>query len=320
MGQNRKGATAVEQIYPSYYRDFKCIQGACRHNCCIGWEIDIDPDTAAFYDTVEGELGRRLRQNIDRQGEPHFILGEGERCPFLNGDNLCDIILELGEEHICGICTDHPRFRNELPGRVETGLGLCCEEAARLILSWPGPVKLVGAAGACDDDIIALRDEAMCLLQDREKPISHRVEEMLALCGASLPQKTMEQWAEILLSLERLDEDWTARLLQLRERGDHADLAAFDGYMACRQEEYEQLLVYFLYRHLANACDEVDLAARAAFAALGYEIIHRLGAIIWMETGEFSFPQQVELARLFSSEIEYSDENLDILLDELAFG
>ena len=126
---------SMEFVFPDYYKDFRCIAGDCRHSCCIGWEIDIDEDSLAFFESVPGEFGDRLRQNISKYGDAHFVLGEGERCPFLNRDNLCDIILTLGEEHICGICTDHPRFRNELPGRVETGLGLCCEEAARLILS-----------------------------------------------------------------------------------------------------------------------------------------------------------------------------------------
>ena len=35
----------MEQIYPDYYEHFACIGGECRHNCCIGWEIDIDEKT-----------------------------------------------------------------------------------------------------------------------------------------------------------------------------------------------------------------------------------------------------------------------------------
>lgn len=309
----------MQQVFPDYYKDFRCVGGVCRHNCCIGWEIDVDPDTAAYYDTVPGAMGRRLKENISRDGEPHFILGEGDRCPFLNEDNLCDIILTLGEEHICGVCTDHPRFRNELPGRVETGLGLCCEEAGRLILGKTTPMVLeISGEEETGDAIIALRDQVLILLQNRSKGIPGRVDEMLWLCGGALPTKSMGQWAEILLGLERLDEAWTQVLTFLRDKGDRADLGGFDRHMAGRQTEYEQLLVYFVYRHLANAFDEIDLAARAAFAALGYQILYTIGAAIWTETGDFTFEQQVELARLFSSEIEYSDENRDILLDELS--
>lgn len=312
----------MQFVFPDYYKDFRCIGGACKHNCCIGWEIDIDPDTAAFYETVPGAMGQRLKENISREGEPHFILGEGERCPFLNERNLCDIILTLGEEHICSICTEHPRFYNELPdNRVEAGLGLCCEEAARLILSRKEPVSLEYDCETGEEDVvIVLRDEAISILQDRGQSIDARVEEMLQLCGASRPGKTVGQWAEILLGLERLDEAWTELLDLLLEKGPQANAVDFDIYMQERQTEYEQLLVYLVYRHLVGAVDESDLAARAGFAALGYRLLHAMGAAIWTETGDFTFEQQVELARLFSSEIEYSDENLDILLDELAEG
>ena len=28
-----------------YYEKFNCISSNCKHNCCIGWEIEIDNDT-----------------------------------------------------------------------------------------------------------------------------------------------------------------------------------------------------------------------------------------------------------------------------------
>ena len=175
----------MRQIVPSYYALFRCIGSACRHNCCIGWEIDIDPDTAAFYHTVDGALGNRLHAHIDStDGTPHFVLDERERCPFLNDRNLCDIIIKLGEHRLCGICADHPRFRNELPDRVEVGLGLCCEEAARLLLGSKEPVTLLGDT-ATDDEILLLRDAVIAALQDRSRTIPERVATMLSLCGAS---------------------------------------------------------------------------------------------------------------------------------------
>ncbi len=304
----------MQYIYPDYYKDFRCIGGACKHNCCIGWEIDIDRDTAAYYQTVTGEMGERLRAGIATDGVPHFILGEQERCPFLNADNLCDIILHLGKEHLCSICNAHPRFQNELPDRVEIGVGMACEEAARLILAKKTPTVLVGG-GESSDRIIALRDEAIALLQDRTKPVSARVQEILALSRASLPDYTAGEWAEVFLDLERLDESWTERLVSLRDGWQTVDFDGFDRYMAARQTEYEQFLVYLLYRHFANAPDLADAAARAAFAALGYRLLRALGAQQWTKSGAFSFADQVELCRMFSSEIEYSDENVYILLD-----
>ena len=307
----------MQLVFPDYYKEFKCIAGACRHSCCIGWEIDIDPDTLSYYDSVPGPMGARLRQSIARTPEPHFILGPGERCPFLNEKGLCDIILSLGEEHIGGICRDHPRFRSELPGRVEIGLGLCCEAAGRLILGRKERVQLLGAPAEEDDEILLLRDEALALLQDRTKSIPARVEAFLALCGARGPHVDLVRWAGFFLGLERLDDAWTARLLELKEDWAGVDAGGFWRHMEARETEYEQLLVYLVYRHMANACGEKDLAARGAFAVLGYELLCALGALQWTKTGAFTLDDQVELARLFSSEIEYSDENLDILLDAL---
>ncbi len=308
----------MEYGYPDYYETFRCIASACCHNCCIGWEIDIDEETMAFYDRVDGALGQRLREQISREGEPHFRLGEGERCPFLNGENLCDLIIGLGEEHLCAICAEHPRFHNALPGRVESGVGLCCEAAGALILGRKEPTRfLLSGEREGEDEILHLRDRVLALLQDRTMLIPERTKDMLALCGGSLGGRTMGEWCAFLFSLERLDEAWTILLEKLSERWERLDLKGFDQYMSARQEEYEQLLVYFVYRHMANAVGEVDLAARASFAVLSYEMIHALGAVLWQEKGVFSFADQVELARMFSAEIEYSEENMDALLDEL---
>ncbi len=303
-------------VYPDYYKDFKCISRHCRHNCCIGWEIDIDEDAALRYKNTEGEPGERLRRNIAWENPPHFILGEGERCPFLNGENLCDLICAGGDEMLCSICRDHPRFRCELPGRIEVGLGLCCEAAGALILGRKEPCVLEGSEQAeCDDEIIALRDEIIYILQNREKTVEERVSEMLLKCDTALPEKSMEEWADIFLSLERLDGEWTKRLAALKET--EYDRCAFRRHMQDRESEYEQLLVYFIYRHFANAPDCFEAAARAAFAALGYKMIYAMGASHYAAYGEFTFSDQVELCRLFSSEIEYSEDNLYELFEIL---
>jgi len=308
----------MQVVFPDYYKHFSCIAGSCRHNCCIGWEIDIDPETLARYQAISGDMGQRLRRHISLEGDPHFLLGDQERCPFLNAKNLCDIITHLGEDHLCAICRDHPRFRNELPGRIETGLGLCCEAAGQLILGWESPTVLeIEGAEEVSDPIIALRDQAIAALQDRSRTIPERIQGMLTLCSAEPPAPHIPFWTRKLLELERLDAAWTELLLRLQAEWEQADTAGFDLYMATRQREYEQILVYVVYRHMANASTSADLAARAALAALCYFILHAAGAMIWTTTGSFSFSQQVELARLFSSEIEYSEENLELLLDEL---
>lgn len=304
-------------VYPDYYKDFSCIADKCNHNCCIGWEIDIDDDTFDFYKSLNGELGKRLKENISCDGAPHFVLEKNNRCPFLNKNNLCDLILELGDGAVCDICAEHPRFYNEIGERLEVGIGLCCEEAGRLILSGLKPFHLeCDEPLESDNEMLILRDKIIAILQNREKSISQRVSEMLSFLDAKMPKKSLGEWVNFLLSLERLDEIWTKALEFLKNNYKTADTCRFDEVMRERETEYEQLLCYFVYRHFCGAENMSTAKSRALFAVLGYKIIHALGASVFTETGTFTFQQQVELARLFCSEIEYSEDNFEKILKE----
>ena len=71
--------------------------------------------------------------DLSENGEISFRM-KGERCPFLNEENLCELICRLGEKSLCEICKEHPRFYAWMGEWKEAGLGLCCEEAVRLLL------------------------------------------------------------------------------------------------------------------------------------------------------------------------------------------
>ena len=103
----------MKLMAPDYYGRFRCIADRCRHSCCIGWEIDIDPDTREKYRHIPGAFGKRLNEGIEDAPEgAHFRLSQDERCPMLNQNGLCDLITTIGEQNLCQICADHPRFRN----------------------------------------------------------------------------------------------------------------------------------------------------------------------------------------------------------------
>lgn len=311
-------------VYPDYYPRFQCLADRCRHTCCAGWEIDIDADTRERYRSVSGEIGARLAAAVDDSEEPaRFRLAGDERCPFLNRQNLCDIILAAGNDSLlCQICRDHPRFRSFLPGRVEVGVGLCCEAAAALVLSQTAPVRLLTEGHEPPEEaeaaaLLTLRDTLFAAARDRSRPLEARMEHILALCGAELPPYTMADCADFYQHLERLDETWTELLIGLKNRGDSVDIISFRRYLNGREHEYEQLLVYFLYRHFLKAYDDGDVTGKAAFAVLSTRLLFTLGAIHYEIHGAFTPADQQELARMYSAEIEYSEDNLDALFDEL---
>lgn len=200
----------MKQRIPDYYPAFQCIGSACKDNCCIGWEIDIDPVAWEDYRSQPGEFGARLRAEIDLDGEPHFRLKAEERCPFLNEQNLCDIITTLGKGHLCQICDRHPRFYNWLSDCTEVGLGLCCEEAARLILTHRAPVAFLERealikgeqeiqpppADAWEEGLLAARQRALLILQNRALPLESRAL-LLLQYGEELQSCLQENFAQL---------------------------------------------------------------------------------------------------------------------------
>ena len=173
--------------------------------------------------------------------------------------------------------------------------------------------------GTLDEEetaLLMLREKLFDAAQDRGEPLKRRMERILSLCGAHMPDISFVQWADCYLSLERMDESWTELLASLRAHADALPLGEFAAHMKTRETEYEQLLVYFLLRHLL-ADEGRALPARAAFAVLSTAMLYALGAVVRTENGTVGFGERVELARLWSANVEYSEENMRTALDEL---
>ena len=153
-------------IAPDYYKEFHCIADKCHHSCCVGWEIDIDEESLQRFQKIE-EIQKEIAYAENPEEMPHFRLMPGERCPFLQENGLCRMICHYGEEILCQICADHPRFRNFWEDRIELGLGLVCEEAARIILEREKAMRLEVLED--DDEEVELPDEEAWLLDLRQQ-------------------------------------------------------------------------------------------------------------------------------------------------------
>ncbi len=285
---------------PAYYTRFACRGGACRHTCCRGWEIDIDAETYAVYQKTPGDIGNRLRENIVTDGEgAHFRLLKDERCPFLNHDNLCDLILELGEQSLCQICRDHPRYRNFFESRTEIGLGLSCESAAALILEGEEKPSMVCISGEADGEIpedeayfFALREEILDVIFKAES-----IADLACCFGVSLPSPG--DYYPIYRGLTVLHKTWhekLSRLLKTRKAVPHLDMPT------------RQLIAYFVCRHLADCFFDGRLHVGLAFCLHGAELV------LYASDSETDF---LETARQYSEEIEYAAENMESIFNML---
>lgn len=152
----------MKTIVPDYYFEFKCVADKCRHTCCEGWEVDVDSEKLEQY-----RADSFIAPHIDETDTPHFRLDERERCPFLNKSGLCELIIRYGEDALCQICRDHPRFRNFWSDRTETGLGLVCEEAGRIILGREKPMELVTLSDDGEETQLPEDEEWLMAVRDR---------------------------------------------------------------------------------------------------------------------------------------------------------
>ncbi len=295
---------------PKYYKKFSCIADKCKHSCCVGWEIDIDAETAEKYTSLEKAYGKYIKDSIDMSEPPHFVLGKEERCPHLNEKGLCKIIIELGEEYLCEICREHPRFYNDSPLGREVGIGMACEEAARIILSSDeyDVIEEIGDIyGDCDKKVLDTakkRKEIFDTLKIKELSYDEKLPAIYDKFEISPNIFEDERWHELISSLEYLDEKHKELFLH------YSSLLSTPKKI---EKEAQRALAYFIYRHCTATNDEEEYRAVLGFCLF----LERLFVSV-VKANKNDSP--VMLARMISEEIEYSEDNTERIINKIYWG
>lgn len=306
----------------SYFDNFRCIADRCPDSCCKEWSVAVDPESAAYYRSLPGALGDRLRQVLTEEDGDTILQIESGRCPMWRADGLCRIQAELGEDALCQTCQEFPRLRHDYGDFLERTLELSCPEAARLILSAPSAPMITeeihgGEEPEYDPEamevLLRTREQALSILSCKDRPISQRLA-LLLLYGYQAqgeldgeapmdfdPEAALESVAEFrripdsseipafFKNLEILTDSWNQRL----------DSPAPGPW----QEGFSALARYFTERYWLQAVSDYDLVCRVKFCLIACLLIRQLG-------GDF-----VQTAQLFSKEIENNPENVEAILD-----
>ncbi len=304
----------MKEYVLSYYPKFCCVAGECKHTCCAGWEMCIDKKSLENYKNDTSSFSKTLKRGINFT-KAKFKTDKKVRCAFLNDRGLCEIIINLGEQSLCQVCRDHPRFRSFFNDRVETGLGFCCETATKLILTFEEKIalSLVGDNNASEEldfnqkNLLTFRQKAIAILQDRSLAINDRIDGLLSECKADLKEQDFNKVIKRFLSLERIDKCWTKRLKSINKKFNKNTNENLSHYA-------EQFLVNSLYRHLADAEDTMWVRARTIAIVLSWWVVK---SIIEQELDDKNdlLTLTIDVVREFSLEVEYSQKNLDKLFD-----
>ena len=179
----------MEYTYPDYYKKFKCIGGECEDNCCAaGWQITIDDESLEKYETMEGEIGVRLRNSID--WENGMFEQFEHKCALLNENGLCDVYCDAGEDKMCILCQRYPRHYEEFENVREISLSVSCPEAAKIVLGNRGKV---GFYTETDDEeeeyedfdylmytkLLDIREILLDVLHEKKGSVAHRISKLL---------------------------------------------------------------------------------------------------------------------------------------------
>lgn len=358
---------------PKYYKKFKCIADKCEDTCCKGWEIIIDKDTLEKYRNNKSDFSKKLNSKIIlyQDNEPGFKL-EGENCPFLNSNNLCDIYINLGEENLCNTCKAFPRIIEVYGNIKEISLSLGCPEATRLLLMEKDKIKFE----TCEDkeivtfyndinfemfsQIISARNVGMNIIRDRSISLDKRiclyllfskeVQDCLDNLQVSKITDVKEKFKDknylnklilkinkykengnekyiiihkmidVFKDLETINNIWSKKLQCVYDTfySGECDFEyfiklhkSFMEYYEDRIYEYENIMIYFVFRYFMKCINDCDLLSKVILSIFSFIVIIELDVSKWINSNKkLEFQDQVDIVHLFSKEVEHSEDNI----------
>ena len=274
------------------YSEFKCKADKCKHSCCKGWEIDIDEDTLLYYKSLDAELGNEIRQNIHEGEDTFFKLTDDKKCPFLKDDGLCKIIEELGEDALCDICRLHPRFFVEINDYSLAGVGLSCEKASELLFEKKSLNFII-----CDSQKTISFQELLKML---EIDISLDYLNLTNIIPQYLDEAKIKKILDIFCITEPIDSNWKNEVLLIKRY--------YKEYLNNLEiKKYEFIYQYILFRQL-------ELTLNHGIKKI---IDYAVYSIIFIMLYERLYHDDIEAVRRWSEQIEYNEDNIEIILNEV---
>lgn len=306
----------MKHIYPTYYKNFKCIANECPDSCCKDWDVVVDEESESFYNSVNTEFGEKIRSLTvtDNDGDRIFVSQNG-KCPFWNKEMLCDIYINLGEEHLCETCKNFPRITQDYTEFVEHTISLACPEGARLILETEydynefDNFKYDG-----DNDDLSFLIEARYItaqiFKNRIKSFAQRliealeynkkVQNRLEKYSEAEGENNLQYIFELHQKLEIMGDEWREILESVgnNKPDENHDI------------EFERLALYYIYRYYLNAIDSFDVLSTIKRIACAYLVLSRCNLV----------DSCTRLMQLYSKEVEHSYENSEMLESEFVFA
>ncbi len=262
-------------LMPIFYKDFRCLAGACRDNCCGGWEIAFNKKDylrikrAARSEELKELLSKgmsRLRKEQIENFYARFEVGADGVCAFQTEEGLCRLQQECGEEALPEVCRMYPRKFFYTSAAKEFALSPSCEGVLAMLWDlpqgidfWEEPLPTKDWGTVETDHRLArfadIRSFCIDVLQERSLPFSRR----MLLLGVLIQRLTESDWTGegdidrwLALGEEQLHAPSTASILESMPR-DRAGYLTGNFYTLLELYENTGAKEKALYRSLLSA-------------------------------------------------------------------
>lgn len=316
----------MKKIYPDFYKSFQCIAAKCPDSCCKDWDIVVDDESAEYYNSLKSEFAAKLKNKmtIDEDGDRIFKLSDG-KCPFWNKQKLCDIYINIGEEHLCKTCRRFPRITQDYTAFAEYMLSFACPQAARIMLKTNDFTNCFQQFEVTDINtdysselmnvLIFHRTQSAKCFSENTDSFASRLINCLEynkyvqsdLDGFDEPSKigTTDLVFDLHSKLDFMNKDYLNLILSAKD-SPFAESNEINS-------EFTNLAYYYLFRYYLTAADTFDVIAAVKRLTCAYIVISK---IISYEKAENDFEKRVMIFQQYSKEVEHSYENCEILADE----
>ena len=120
----------------------------------------------------------------------------------------------------------------------------------------------------------------------------------------------LKYWFDFYSNLDYMDETFQGLLRK-----------SVKEFETCKKQDIndqyiERLLYYFIYRHFIKAYEDDNLIDKIKFAVLSVLMIEIVAKYCKVYDSSFEL---LDIAKMYSKEIEYSEENIEAIFEELLF-
>ena len=87
-----------------------------------------------------------------------------------------------------------------------------------------------------------------------------------------------------------------------------------------RDYEYCNMLKYFIFRYFMKAAYDHDVFGKVQLAVTNFFVIRDMDIVRWLKNDKmFDLQDRIDTVHIFSREVEYSEDNLEVLAEEFIF-